>query len=153
MARIEEHIEIAAPASTVFRTCRDADKRPQWDERVMRIELLSDKPIRQGTLIQVDEGRSGTFLYSWEGEYSSFQFPNNYTIKVLDAAPSSPFKSGSETWRFSTVGSGTTRLSFIWEYTPRNWIGRIVDRLMKRGATRRAIRHSLANLKELVENA
>ena len=48
MPRIEERIEIAAPTSTVFRVCHDADKRPKWDERMKRMELITPAPVRQG---------------------------------------------------------------------------------------------------------
>jgi len=151
MPRIEEHIEIAAPTSTVFRFCYDAAKRPEWDERMKRMELITPEPIRQGTLFQVDAISSGGAVFGWEGEFFEYKYPMNATIKVLDAAPSSPFKSGTETWRFSAMG-GTTALSVVWEYQPRNVIARIVDAVAGRALTRQAIRRSLANLKKMVEN-
>jgi len=151
MARVEESIEIAAPPANVFRFCHELEKRPDWDVRVTRIELLTSKPVRQGTLIRVDAGRGGEALFSWDGEYTRFQYPTSSTVRVLDAAPSSPFKSGSETWQFSAVGSGT-RLVVIWEYQPRGILSRIGDTLGGRASIRRALRRSLANLKELIES-
>ena len=76
MARIEEQVEIAAPSSDVFRLCHDIAKRPLWDERVGRIELITSAPIRSGTLIQVDERRGGN-VFGWEGEYAEFKYPLN----------------------------------------------------------------------------
>lgn len=151
MARIEEHIEIAASPASVFRFCHDADKRPRWDERVAHIELLTPKPVRRGTLIRVDTSGSGASLFSWDGEFAAFQFPYSSTVKVLDAAPSSPFKAGSEKWQFSAAGGGT-RFTLIWEYEPRNVMARIVNALVRRASTRRAIRRSLANLKAMIES-
>ena len=150
MPRIEERIEIAAPTSTVFRACHDADKRPKWDERIKRMELITPAPIRQGTLFQVDATSSGGTVFGWEGEFSEYRYPMNATLKVLDAAPSSPFNSGSETWQFSTMGDGT-RFTLVWEYTPRHFVASILDLLMRRAATRRAVRRSLANLKAMIE--
>lgn len=150
MARIEESIEIAASPANVFRFCHEPEKQPDWDVRVTRVELLTSKPVRQGTLIRVDAGRAGEALFSWDGEYTGFQYPVSSTVKVLDAAPSSPFKSGSETHQFTAVGSGT-RLTVIWEYTPRGVLARIGDALGGRASTRRAIRRSLSNLKKLIE--
>jgi uncharacterized protein YndB with AHSA1/START domain len=150
MARIEESIEIAASPTDVFRFCHEPEKRPDWDVRVTRVELLTPQPVRQGTLVRVDAGRAGEALFSWDGEYLSHQYPISSTVKVLDAAPSSPFKSGSETWQFSAMGGGT-RMTVTWEYTPRGIIARIGDALGGRASTRRAIRHSLANLKGLIE--
>jgi hypothetical protein len=150
MPRIEDHIDIATSPSAVFRFCHDIAKRPEWDERIVRLELISPAPIRKGTLIQVDEGRRGTFLYSWEGEYEAFQFPSGSTVRVLDAAPSSPFRAGREEWQFNAVG-GSTRFTLVWEYTTRHFVASILDSLVRRASTRRAIRHSLANLKTMLE--
>lgn len=150
MARIEESIEIAAPPANVFRFCHELEKRPDWDVRVTRVELLTSKPVRQGTLIRVDVGRRGEALFSWDGEYTRFQYPISSTVRVLDAAPSSPFKSGSETWQFSALGNGT-RLTVVWDYTPRGILSRIGDALGGRASIRRAIRRSLVNLKALIE--
>jgi ribosome-associated toxin RatA of RatAB toxin-antitoxin module len=150
MARIEEQIEIAASSSDVFRLCHDIAKRALWDERVGRIELITSAPIRSGTLIQVDARRGGNY-FGWEGEYAEFKYPFNSTVKVLDAAASSPFKAGEEEWTFSKMSDGT-RLSLVWEYEPRNILYRILDVLGGRAATRAAIRRSLSKLKQLIEN-
>ncbi len=150
MARIEESVEIAAAPANVFRFCHEPEKRPDWDERVTRVELLTSKPVRQGTLVRFDIGQAGGALFSWDGEYVRFQYPLGSTVRVLDAAPSSPFKSGTETWEFSATAMGT-RVTVIWEYSPRGLLARIGDALGGRGSARRAIRRSLANLKKLVE--
>ena len=151
MARIEEHVEIAAAPADVFRYCHDVAHRPDWDERVVRVELLTPAPIRRGTLVRVDAGRSGKFLFCWDAEYADFQFPSASMLRVLDAAPSSPFVTGSEGWDFSRVGSGT-RLTVTWEYEPRGFLGRVFDALGRRSSTRSAIRRSLANLKAAIES-
>jgi len=150
MPRIEHHIDIAAAPSTVFRFCHDPARRPDWDERVVGVELLTSSPVRRGTLVRIDAGRAGKFLYCWDAEYAEFQFPHNSTLRVLDAAPSSPFNAGSESWQFSAVG-GSTRFTLVWDYQPRGLFARILDALGRRAATRRAIHSSLANLKTLIE--
>lgn len=151
MARIEDSIDIAATPAIVFRFCHDAAHRAEWDERVTRAQLLSSEPVRRGTLLRIDAGRSGKFLFSWDAEYSEFQFPYSSTLRVLDAAPSSPFKTGTESWTFGPAGGGT-RFTLVWEYKPRGFFARIADALGQRAATRRAIRKSLANLKGLLES-
>jgi hypothetical protein len=150
MPRIEERIKIAAPTSTVFHACHDAAKRPEWDERMKRMELITPAPIRQGTLFQVDATSSSGAVFGWEGEFSEYRYPMNATLKVLDAAPSSPFKAGTEAWQYSAMG-GSTDLTVVWEYQPRNIITRIVDAVGGRALTRQALRRSLANLKKMVE--
>jgi hypothetical protein len=150
MARIEAHIEIAAAPANVFRFCHDVARRPDWDERVVGVELLTSAPIRRGTLLRVDAGRSGKFLFSWDAEYAEFQFPSSSTLRVLDAAPSSPFGAGSESWQFSSAGGGT-RFTLAWEYQPRGLLYRLADLLGGRASTRRAIRRSLTNLKRVIE--
>ena len=150
MARIEASIEIAAAPTTVFRFCHDLDRRPDWDERVVGVETITPGPVRRGSLIRIDAGRSGRFLFTWDAEYTSYQLPGGSTLKVIDAAPSSPFRSGTETWEFSLSGSGT-RFTLTWDYQPRGFIARIADALGRRGATRRAIQRSLENLKALIE--
>jgi hypothetical protein len=152
MPVIEDSIEIEASSTDVFRYCHDISARPLWDDRILRIKLLSSAPIRSGTLLQVDAARSGTYAYSWEAEYSAYQFPRSSTLRVLDAAPSSPFVKGStETWTF-TSGAGTTRLNVKWNYVTKGFLGKVTDRLGGRVAMRRAIRRSLANLKRNLEN-
>lgn len=151
MARIEEHIEIAAAPAVVFRFCHDATHRPDWDERVVHAELLTGLPVRRGTLLRVDAGRSGRFLFSWDAEYAEFQFPHSSALRVLDAAPSSPFGTGSESWVFNKVGGGT-RFVLVWDYKPRGFLARVADALGRRASTRRAIKRSLANLKAVIES-
>lgn len=152
MARIKASIEIAAAAMTVFRFCHDLDRRTAWDERVVGVELITPAPVRRGSLIRIDAGRSGQFLFTWEAEYTSYQLPSGSTLKVIDAAPSSPFKSGTEQWAFSQ-SSGGTNFTLIWDYQPGGFISRITDALGRRAATRRAIRRSLKNLKTLIEGS
>jgi len=150
MARIEDHIEIAAAPATVFKFCHDAARRPEWDERVTRVELLTSKPIRRGTLVRIDAGRSGSYLFSWDAEYTEYHFPSSSALRVIDAAPSSPFSAGTESWQFGSAGGGT-RFTVVWEYKLRGIIARIGDALGRRASTHRAIHRSLVNLKELLE--
>ena len=150
MARIEASIEIAAAPAVVFRVCHDLDRRPEWDERVVSTELITSPPIRRGSLVRIDAGRSGQFLFTWEGEYTHYQWPSGSAVRVLDAAPSSPFKSGTEKWELRQSGDGT-HFTLIWEYQPRGFVARLAYALGRRAATRRAIRRSLQNLKRLVE--
>ncbi|MDY6877964.1 MAG: SRPBCC family protein [Chloroflexota bacterium] len=151
MARIEEHIEIEAAPVDVFRFCHDFTCRSDWDERVVGMELLTPAPVRRGTLTRIDAGHSGKFLFSWDAEYIEFQFPSNSKVRVIDAAPSSPFGAGSESWRFN-IASGGTRFTLIWDYQPRGLFARFADLLGRRVSTRRAIRRSLVNLKALIES-
>jgi hypothetical protein len=149
MTRIEEHADIAASSSIVFRFCHDISRRPEWDERVLGMQLLNSSIVRQGALFSVDADAGG-LVFSWEGEYIAFQFPRHSKVRVMDAALSSPFSAGSEEWEFSSVG-GSTHFNLVWEYQPRGFLGRITDALWRRAATRRAVRRSLDNLKEIIE--
>ena len=152
MPHIEEHVDIAAPPSEVFRFCHDINHRPDWDEQVMRVELLTPPPIRQGTLLRIDARYGGGSVFSWDGEYIGFQFPMSSQVRVIDTAPSSPFGAGSESnWRFSSVDSGT-RFTWTWDYRPRGILAGILDRLGGRASTRRAMKNSLENLKEMIES-
>jgi uncharacterized membrane protein len=152
MPHIEEHVDIAAPPSEVFRFCHDVTHRPDWDEQVMRVEVLTPPPIRQGTLLRIDARYGGGSVFSWDGEYIGFQFPMSSQVRVIDTAPSSPFGAGSESnWRFSSVDSGT-RFTWTWDYRPRGILAGILDRLGGRASTRRAMKNSLENLKEMIES-
>ena len=117
----------------------------------MIVMRLSPAPVRRGSLVRIDAGRAGKFLFTWDGEYTGYQLPSGSTVKVLDAAPSSPFKTGTETWKFSRVGD-STRFSLTWVYQTRGLLSRITDTLGRQAATRRAIRRSLENLKHLIES-
>jgi uncharacterized protein YndB with AHSA1/START domain len=150
MARIEVSTDIAAPRAEVFRLSHDLNRRPDWDERVIGVELITPPPLRRTSLIRIDVGRSGKFKFTWEGEYVSYQMPSSSTVSVIDAAPSSPFKKGTEHWDFSQTADGT-HMTIVWEYEPRGFLSRISDTLGGRSATRNAIRRSLHNLKTLLE--
>lgn len=154
MARIETQIEIEAAAHNVFRFCHDMERRAEWDERVTRTQVLTSKPIRRGTLIRFDTRPAMGSVFSWEGEMVEYDFPSGSRLEVVDVAPSSTFVSGSETWRFTSSGGtgGATSFRLIWDYKPRGIVGSIVDLLMRRGATRRAIKDSLQNVKTLLES-
>jgi uncharacterized membrane protein len=152
MPIIEDSVEIEAAATDVFRYCHDIAARPLWDDRVLRIKMLSTAPIRSGTLIRVDAARSGTYAFSWDAEYSQFRYPSGSTLRVIDAAPSSPFVRGStETWTFTSSG-GRTRMHVKWSYVTKGFVAKLLDRLAGRSAMKRAIRRSLANLKRNMEN-
>jgi hypothetical protein len=151
MPRIEEQIEIAAARVDVFRFCHDVSRWSTWDEQVTGVELLTPRPVRQGTLVRVDSTQGGT-LFSWDGEYISFQMPQGSKVRVIDVAASSPFRKGSiVSWQFDSVGTGT-RFTWIWDYEPRGFLARLADMLGKRASTQRAIQRSLGALKELVES-
>lgn len=150
MARIEERVEVAAGVTDVFRFCHDVDRRPEWDERVTRAKVLTPKPVRQGTVIRFDTHPEGGSIFSWEGEIVDYHFPSSSKLRLVDAAPSSPFSEGTETWRFSGSG-GVTSLTLIWDYEPRGIVGRVLDVVTRRRAARRAIRTSLQNLKDTLE--
>jgi hypothetical protein len=116
-----------------------------------RFKLITSTPIRQGTLFQADATAPSGAIFGWEGEFAELKYPSNAVLRVLDAAPSSPFKSGTETWRFDTTGK-TTKVTLTWEYQSRNVIARILDWIGGRAVTRRAIRLGLANLKKMIES-
>jgi hypothetical protein len=149
---IQETVDIAVGPADVFRFCHDAASRPEWDELVLRIEFLTPRPMRTGTLLRVD-GRPGgrSTVFSWDAEVVSYHFPLSSTVRVLDTAFSSPFGPGSEvSWEFSSA-TGGTRVTWTWNYKPGGFIASIRDVLGGRGATQRAIRKSLNNLKEMIE--
>lgn len=151
MPQIEAHIDIAAPRADVFRFCHDVTRWPEWDEQVTRVELLTPRPIRQGTLLRIDSKHAGGAVFSWDAEYISFQLPQGSKVQVIDAASSSPFGVGSVvSWQFSPAGAGT-RFTWTWNYEPRGFLARLADMLGRRASTQRAIQRSLANLKALVE--
>lgn len=151
MPRIEEQIEVSVARADVFKFCHDVKQRPEWDEQVDNIEILSPGPIRQGTLVRVD-ARQGGSVFSWDAEISAYTFLQSSHVQVLDAAKTSPFARGSKTiWEFEQVGSGT-RMTWIWDYKPNGFVARIMDSLGRRASTRRAIKRSLANMKGMMES-
>jgi hypothetical protein len=148
--RIEEHIDIAANQPDVFRFAHNLDRRPEWDEGVSRVELLSPPPIRIGTLLRVDAASGGS-VFTWDGEVVAYQFPSRSRIRVIDAASTSPFARDSQlTWELSSAGGGT-RFTWTWEYQTRGIVARIRDALGGRASAQRSIRESLGNLKEVLE--
>ena len=109
MPRIEASIEIAVSQAEVFRFCHDVARRPDWDEQVARVELLTPLPLRQGSLLRFDASQAGRSVFSWDAEVVSFKFPHSSQVRVIDAAFSSPFAPGSQlSWQFSSAG-GLTR--------------------------------------------
>lgn len=153
MPRIAAEIEIAARPTDVFRFCHEVDRRPEWDERVTHMEVLTPKPVRRGSVIRIDaRPATGGAVFSWEGELAEYHSPSSSKLAVIDAAPSSYFVDGSETWDVAKSGDGTC-VAFVWEYEPRGIVARIADALVRRGRTRRAIHRSLETLKQTMEAA
>lgn len=153
MPKIEESIDIAAPRVDVFRFCHDISNRPEWDEQVEHVELLSPAPVRSGTLIRVDGSLGRGSVFTWDAEYVSLQLPNGSRLRVIDAARTCPFRAGSElNWEFESVDGRMTRVIWKWNYRPQGFIAGILDSLGRRASTQKAIRRSLGNLKELVES-
>lgn len=151
MPRIEEQVEVTARSSDVFRFCHDLERRPEWDERVSRVNVLSPKPIRRGSVVRLDtDPASGGPVFSWEAEFVEYHYPSSSRLKVIDAAPSSYFVDGTEEWRVRKSDGGTT-VTLTWDYQPRGILGRITDLFRRRG-TRQAIRQSLQNLKQTLES-
>ena len=151
MPRIEEQIEIAVARADVFRFCHDLSHRAEWDEQVEDVELITPKPIRQGTLVRFDAKWGGS-VFSWDAEYTAYQMLQSSKIQAIDTASSSPFAAGSVlTWEFDSTGGGETRMTWVWDYKPRGIIASVLDFLGRRSATHRAIKRSMANLKSLVE--
>jgi hypothetical protein len=150
MPRLKEEINIAIRPTDLFRLCHDMDRRSEWDERVARVQILTHKPVRSGTVVRIDTLPATGNVFSWEGEFVDYSFPGSSRVEVIDAAPSSHFATGSEEWRLESSDGGT-RFTLTWDYRPRGIIGRIVDALITRGNIRRAIRQSLRNLKEMAE--
>jgi uncharacterized membrane protein len=150
MPRLQEQIDIERFPTDLFRFCHDVDHWAEWDERVTRVQILTHKPIRRGTMVRIDTQLTAGNVFSWEAEFVDYSFPDRSRIEVIDAAPSSYFVAGSEEWRFESSAKGT-RFTLTWDYRPRGLIGRIADALVWRGSTRRAIRQSLANLKVIAE--
>jgi hypothetical protein len=150
MPRFEEQINIARRPTDVFRLCHDIARRAEWDERVTRAQILTQKPIRRGTVVRIDTRPAIGGVFSWEGEFVDYSFPGSSRVEVIDAAPSSYFVAGSEEWHFESSGRGTL-FTLTWDYRPRGLIGRIADALMRRSSIHRAIKQSLENLKRMAE--
>ena len=151
MPRIEEKIEVSIARADVFKFCHDVKQRPQWDEQVDNVEILTPGPVRLGSLVRVDAHQGGA-VFTWDAEVAAYTFLQSSRVRVLDAARTSPFARGSEMiWEFESVGTGT-RMSWIWDYKSNGFIARIMDGLGRRSATRRAIKRSMANMKQMVES-
>ena len=152
MPVIEEVIEIAAPRADVFRFCHNVTRWSEWQEQVEAVELLGGNLVRSGSLLRIDARIGGGAVFSWDAEFVGYQMPIGSRLRVLDAAPSSPFAKGSEmSWQLESVGN-STRFTWRWRYKPQGFLRNIADRLGGRTAAQRAIRRSLVNLKELIES-
>jgi len=131
--------------------CHDMDRRPEWDERVSRAEVLTTGPVRRGTVIRFDSDPAVGNVFSWDAEVVHFHYPSSATLEVIDVAPSSSFAGGSETWRFDGSAQ-STRLTVVWEYRPKGLIGRLLDFLVGRRANAGALKQSLRNVKTAMED-
>jgi hypothetical protein len=116
MPHIEEHIDIAAPPSEVFRFCHDINHRPDWDEQVTRVELLTPPPIRQGTLLRIDARYGGGSVFSWDAEYIGFQSPLAPAVRAVGSL--APW-----TVVLTLPGPGTTGHEVSWLVSSIDWDG------------------------------
>lgn len=110
--RITGEILIDRPISDVFDFVADERNEPRYNQKMTRVEKLTEGPIGAGTryLATVTSGRGATDMTIETTEYE-----RPYVLGSVTTLDSMTIRG---TLRFEDVG-GATRMSWVWDLTPR----------------------------------
>jgi Polyketide cyclase / dehydrase and lipid transport. len=150
MARYDTSIEIDAPIELVWALTQSPERRPEWDSRVQRVELLNADTQRKGTIMRT-LGQSWGKPFYFDLETVVFE-PGRKCAVMLVGSKGMPFVKGGGTWRYEELGASRCRFQATQNFTPKDtWLGRIADRLLYQPYLARTTEQSMRLLKQLAE--
>lgn len=146
MPTLEEKVEIAVAAESIFARLADAERGPEWTPSLVRVERTSDVESGPGletriTLKMAGRETKGT------GRCLEWEPPRRL---VLDSQLDGGI-SATTTFELAANGSGTDVRARL-DYTlPSKGLGRFLGGLVGEPMARRDLRQALANLKAQLE--
>jgi len=143
MARIEGEITIHRPVEEVFDFVADERNEPQYNPRMLDVQLISDAPIGLGARFRA-ELRTGRGTMPMTIEFTGFSRPIR-----LASVTHSPMMDTTGALTFEPAGDGT-RMRWSWDVEPRGLLRLMPGVVGVIG--RRQERTIWGNLKRLLES-
>lgn len=151
MAKFDIDIEIDAPVEVVWVLTQSAQRRPEWDVRVTRAELLNADDQRKGTIMRTI-GKAWGKSFHMDLETVVFDIGQRCTV-LLVGAQGLPFAKGGGTWKYEELGETRCRFRATQSFSPNaTRLGRLADRWLYQPYLARTTRQSLLRLKRLAES-
>lgn len=149
MASCNFSVDIEAPIETVWLLTQSPARRPEWDYRIIKAELVDASAPQKGAKFRSIGRLFGPFQL--EMEYVTVE-PNQRSAVRLVASKGIPFKSGGGSWHYKDLGNGRSRFSTnIRMKTNRSWFGNIADRYILEPFLKWMTIKSLKKLKAVAE--
>lgn len=150
MAKFDMTIEIDAPVELVWALTQSAERRPEWDRRVERVELLNAESQRKGTIMRTI-GKAWGRPFHMDLETVGFDIGRRCSV-LLVGAQGMPFVKGGGTWKYEQLEENRCRFRATQNFGAKDTrLGRLVDRWMYQPYLVRTTRQSLALLKKIAE--
>ena len=150
MAKYDTSIDIDAPIEIVWALTQSAERRPEWDGRVNRVELLNADTQKKGTIMRT-LGKAWGRPFYFDLETVVFE-PGSKCAVVLVGSKGMPFVKGGGTWKYEELGDTRCRFRATQNFTPKDTLlGRIADRFMYQSYLARTTEQSLKLLKKVAE--
>ena len=150
MAKYDTSIDIDAPIEIVWALTQSAERRPEWDGRVSRVELLNADTQKKGTIMRT-LGKAWGRPFYFDLETVVFE-PGSKCAVVLVGSKGMPFVKGGGTWKYEELGDTRCRFRATQNFTPKDTLlGRIADRFMYQSYLARMTEQSLKLLKKVAE--
>lgn len=148
---IKEEIILLAPPEAVWDYVQDNTKRGEWDSSVVRVEKVTEGPLRAGSVIHIVTPPGGKMAFFWDGEYASYDRPRRSAVKMIRSTGFHPFSAMAGSWQYEAHGQDGTQTKFamIMNYKLKWGIfGALLDALFIRRIIRATLKDSLRRLKE-----
>ena len=133
MSRVEESVEVEAPAALAYTYWRSPDKLCRFLEGVEEVREIDERTLEW-------RGRIGGRRREWRTQVAADE-PGRLLAWVTTDGPS------DVTVRFAAT-NGSTRVEVVDLVKPQTFVERVADLL---GLSRRRVRKELRSFKELVE--
>lgn len=150
MAKFDIAIEIDAPIEVVWILTQSAERRPEWDSRVERVELLNADSQQKGAVMRTI-GKAWGKPFHMDLKTVAFDICQRCAV-VLVGANGMPFDKGGGTWKYEALGDSRCRFRATQNFSPKDTrFGRFADRWLYQPYLARTTKKSLHRLKKIAE--
>lgn len=150
MATFDIAIEIDAPIELVWVLTQSAERRPEWDARVERVELLNSESQQKGTIMRT-VGKAWGRPFYMDLKTVAFDIGQRCAV-VLVGAEGMPFDKGGGTWKYEELGESRCRFRATQNFTPKDTrFGKFADRWLYQPYLARTTKQSMLRLKRIAE--
>lgn len=149
--RIEVSIRINAPIELVWAITQSPARRPEWDVRVERSELLTPGPMGRGARIRNHYNLFG--LRSWiDLEYITWEPPRRAAVRMVGGGRGGVAARMGGSWQYQAHPDGSTTWTTRFNATTRGGpLAPLLQRVLILWMARPATEESARRLKRLVE--